>query len=143
MNRAVWLDNLIKSRYWWQGLEVGVAQCKTSERLLKLNPYLHMTGVDRKPYVLFEHPRFFYNSSDSSTWGKNLPPGYQFDFIFIDGDHSYEGVMKDIEAFLPHTRFLCGHDFCDKWPGVIKAVRERFINYKLAVDDCWYYEKTS
>lgn len=36
-----------------------------------------------------------------------------FDLIFLDGDHRYEGVKKDIQLWLPKVKrhgILCGHD---------------------------------
>jgi len=36
------------------------------------------------------------------------------DFVYIDGDHSYEGVTADIEHWMPKIReggILAGHDF--------------------------------
>jgi cephalosporin hydroxylase len=38
------------------------------------------------------------------------------DFVYLDADHSYEGVMKDLEAWRPKVRpggMLCGHDYLD------------------------------
>lgn len=51
--------------------------------------------------------------------------------VFLDGDHSYESVKADIEAWLPKVRsggLLCGHDYSDHegFPGVKQAVRETF-----------------
>ena len=49
------------------------------------------------------------------------------DFVFIDADHSYTGVARDLPAWWPKIRpggLLCGHDFAPKFPGVIRAVRE-------------------
>jgi hypothetical protein len=49
------------------------------------------------------------------------------DFVFIDGDHTYEGVKEDIALWLPKTRYLlAGHDYDadDERFGVRKAVRE-------------------
>lgn len=54
------------------------------------------------------------------------------DFVFIDGDHSLEGVQKDLETWFPKLReggFLCGHDYGSgkKTYGVDQAV-EAFAN---------------
>jgi hypothetical protein len=49
----------------------------------------------------------------------------RFDLVFLDGDHTYEGLMADINAWLPLVRIggiLCGHDFGEQFPGVAKAV---------------------
>ena len=57
----------------------------------------------------------------------NFEDGY-FDFIYIDGNHEYEDVKKDIELFLPKTKHLIGgHDYQKEWPGVIKAVHETVV----------------
>jgi len=49
------------------------------------------------------------------------------DMVFIDGDHSYEGVKADIKAWLPKTRkLICGHDYTPNTPGVGRAVNEFF-----------------
>jgi len=48
------------------------------------------------------------------------------DIIFIDGDHSYEGVRRDIQMWLPHcsdTLFCC-HDYTKAHKGVMKAIDE-------------------
>jgi hypothetical protein len=49
------------------------------------------------------------------------------DMVFIDGDHEYEAVKRDIlnaRKMLKPGGILCGHDFSDAHPGVMKAVRE-------------------
>jgi len=46
------------------------------------------------------------------------------DMVFIDGDHTYEGVKRDINAWLPKTKFLCGHDY--DLPEVKQAVDDAF-----------------
>ena len=56
------------------------------------------------------------------------------DFIYIDGDHSYEGVKIDLEQahkFVKPDGVLCGHDF--QMEGVENAVREycKTNNYLL------------
>ena len=53
--------------------------------------------------------------------------GAQFRMIFVDGDHTYQGVKKDIEALsgsLASGGYICFHDYCSSFPGVIQAVDE-------------------
>lgn len=50
---------------------------------------------------------------------------YFFDFIYIDGDHDYEQVKKDINNYYPKVKqggFLCGDDYQIK--SVCQAVDE-------------------
>jgi hypothetical protein len=38
------------------------------------------------------------------------------DFVYIDANHSYECVKKDLETWYPKVRsggFICGHDYLD------------------------------
>jgi predicted O-methyltransferase YrrM len=73
-----------------------------------------------------------------------LFPNNSFDFIFVDGDHKYSGVIKDLELYWPKLRpggIMIGHDYDsnawderfienefaeNKHHGVIKAVNEFF-----------------
>lgn len=71
------------------------------------------------------------------------------DFIYIDGDHSYEGVKSDIENWYRKIRVggtISGHDYGHvNFPGVKKAVDSYFkrFNYKINVEDggVWWVEK--
>lgn len=64
------------------------------------------------------------------------------DFIFIDADHVYESVKRDILAFLPKMKkgsIMSGHDYNWQHPGVLKAVDEIFgdkVKYD-ASQDVW------
>lgn len=56
----------------------------------------------------------------------------RFDFIFIDADHRYEQVKRDIEgclSLLLPGGIISGHDM--NWEGVNKAVVELIPDYKL------------
>lgn len=57
----------------------------------------------------------------------NLLKGNKFDFVYIDGLHTYTQVLKDIRKYLPllvEDGFIGGHDYHPVWQGVIKAVEE-------------------
>lgn len=50
-----------------------------------------------------------------------------FDLAFVDAYHAYEAVSQDIRLTLPLLRargLLVCHDYCDRWPGVVRAVEE-------------------
>lgn len=61
-----------------------------------------------------------------------------FDFIFIDGDHSYEAVRADITNFLPllaQGGTLAGHD---NWmTGVRQAIEELVPGYQCPAGSIW------
>ena len=52
------------------------------------------------------------------------------DFVFIDADHSYAGISRDITAWLPKVKrggVLAGHDYHSD---VQRCVDERFPNVR-------------
>lgn len=54
------------------------------------------------------------------------------DFVYIDALHTYEGVKRDIELWLPKIKkdgWIGGHDHQGKFAGVIKAVDEIKADY--------------
>jgi glycosyltransferase involved in cell wall biosynthesis len=60
------------------------------------------------------------------------------DMVFIDGDHSYEAVKKDIELWLPKVKkIICGHDY--NFKGVETAVNEAFDKINV-VDTIWVHK---
>lgn len=66
------------------------------------------------------------------------------DFVFLDADHVYESISKDIEAWLPKIKpggILAGHDYVPIHPGVIQAVDENFpggLNKEYLDEWVWY-----
>lgn len=57
-----------------------------------------------------------------------LPHLRKLDMVFIDGDHEYEAVCRDIREWRPRLApggLLCGHDARSAdWPGVDQALAE-------------------
>jgi predicted O-methyltransferase YrrM len=47
------------------------------------------------------------------------------DMVFIDAEHNYEAIRRDIINWLPKAKkMICGHDYSTTFPGVVKAVSE-------------------
>lgn len=70
------------------------------------------------------------------------------DYIFIDGDHSYEAVCKDLRNYFSKVKaggIFSGHDY--SWEGVKRAVAEFRDEYKIeqpllhCSNDVWYWYK--
>ena len=67
------------------------------------------------------------------------------DFVYLDGDHSYEYLIKEIPAWLPKVKkdgIIAGHDYDGKFKGVRKAVNEIFIGKRLkSKNKSWIHHK--
>jgi len=80
-------------------------------------------------------PQLAVYREDSLSAAARWDDGH-FDFVFIDADHSYESVKRDITGWYPKVRsggLLCGHDYGPPprgkhpgHPGVAVAVKEIF-----------------
>jgi predicted O-methyltransferase YrrM len=63
------------------------------------------------PFINNNRVEFIRKTSVEAA--KDFPDGH-FDFVYIDGDHSYECCKEDMEAWYPKIKkggVLCGHDF--------------------------------
>jgi hypothetical protein len=59
-----------------------------------------------------------------------LATGKDFDIVYIDAEHTYEAVKKDIAMWRPMAQHLiAGHDY-GVFPGVNKAVCEAFLSHQ-------------
>lgn len=81
------------------------------------------------------HTVIFPCVGPSETWAAvwKVP----IDFLFIDGDHSYEGTKADILGFSPHVRhggIIAGHDY-GSWPDGVTGEPREFVGVAKAVDE--------
>ena len=78
------------------------------------------------------------DTSDAST----LYPNETLDLVFIDADHSTDGVITDIQNWFPKIKksgIICGHDI--DWPSVKTAVNSIFDSYDVGPDNLWIVTK--
>ena len=80
----------------------------------------------------------FLHKGSSTEMAEKFEDG-SLDYVYIDADHRYQGVLADITAWYPKVKsggFICGHDTypspghekahdAEEW-GVAKAVEEFF-----------------
>ena len=67
----------------------------------------------------------------------SLLPDAHLDFIYIDGDHRYEGCRTDLQLARRKVKrggIIAGHDYCDQFPGVIRAVDELSKEHGLTLE---------
>lgn len=80
-----------------------------------------------------------------SSWKDYIPKiRGKADFIFIDGDHIYNSVKHDINKaleWLSDDGIIAGHDYDEPFPGVVKAVHERFSKFNLT-ETIWWTQKS-
>lgn len=144
------LVNLAREHGWTSGVEVGVDKGILFRMLVEGCPSLHLTGVDLFPDS--ERSRRVWNTAeihgerahlvqmDSVEAARSFADN-SLDFVFIDADHSYDAVMADIAAWQPKVKpggWLGGHDYHPKkFPGVVKAVRQVFVEPELYPGTIW------
>ena len=70
--------------------------------------------------------------------------GMHFDLIYLDADHKFESVMKDLKNWIPLGNIICGDDYIHKsFPEVKKAVNyfanthHKKVSYKKQL---WWYK---
>lgn len=72
--------------------------------------------------------RHFNNITTHQDYSYNIVdkfPDNYFNFIYIDAEHTYESVKRDIELYLPKCgHIIAGHDYQKAWSGVVRAVDE-------------------
>jgi len=125
-----------------QGVEIGVDRAITSIYMLEnsiklgrfycIDPYL---GREPRYQIVKDILSQYENCSlirlTSHDASKKLSG--DLDFVFIDGNHSYEYVLQDLIDWVPKLKsggLLIGHDWCDREPGVSKAGNKYFDDFE-------------
>jgi SAM-dependent methyltransferase len=140
-------------------LELGVNEGRTAELVLRTSPWIcHYIGVD----ALHDHvPALAQQKSEVPKCGRcgfyamhdsrfdlieiaggtaNLDPrmlGAPADMVFIDADHSYEGVKRDTELARESLSAAGGciiwHDYHRDLPGVVRYLDELVVQNRPLV----------
>ena len=132
------------------GVEVGVRNGMYSEYILMNNTNLTLYSIDpwEDNYQMTESEKMFeecswrlkkFNERSKMIkgWSPQVTEQFDnnfFDFVYIDADHSYESIEKDIEAWWPkikHGGILSGHDYGGNWPGIKQAVDEFVVKNNI------------
>lgn len=94
-------------------------------------------AANTKKYL---NDRIFLCVGDSQHWAEIWPT--PIDVVFIDADHSHEGVTKDLKSWWPLVRpggIISGHDFIS-FPAVKHAVQS-FFRTVNSDGNVWWYQK--
>lgn len=83
-------------------------------------------------------------SVEAAVAMRRLGMEQHIDLLFVDGDHRYECVKADLEAWLPLVKpggVVCGHDWTRE-EDVARAVREFLPDAQGAVGGMWLARKS-
>lgn len=161
--RSVIID-LVRKNDWRRGAEIGVLKGKTLFSLLDACPSLSMIGVDQwkvlplrddenaETYSVFDMAKIElkvckraagYRGRCQIFKGDSVSQAVRvanssLDFVFIDGDHTENGVRRDIEAWEPKVRsggMILGHDI--NWDTVRRVVSEKYPDFSEFGEEVW------
>jgi hypothetical protein len=150
-------SNLINRYGLKQGVEIGVSTGGHSDAILQRTQVEMLYSIDpwqTNPSLHMPHPVMFdilhqrvvhrlkrYGNRSCILRNYSYNIVHQFAneslcFVFVDGDHNYQAVKKDLEDWWPKVRsggIVGGDDYATSWPGVPQAVNEFFANLNITV----------
>jgi predicted O-methyltransferase YrrM len=143
-NRKHFLRHLIEKNNFKTMAEVGVRDGRTTFYLLDHCPNLIIYAIDMSI-------KEFYNKEIANRYKNRLIAieaksevaadriaNNSLDLVFIDANHSYDYVKKDIIKYTPKLKesgMLTGHDI--DYPGVNQAVNEMIEHYDVGPNYVW------
>lgn len=137
------------------GCEIGVFEGEFAEQLLRSEKFKKLYLIDifsgeannfskfyRDSSVLYDFVKNKFSNDkrvevikqDSISFLKST--NIQFDFIYIDTIHSYDFLIQELEAahnIINNGGYICGHDYCATFKGVIQAVQEFIHKYQYSL----------
>lgn len=127
--------------YFGRSVAYLATQVKLHKKRITIDAIDNFTGSDFiNPYIW---KRFIHKCELTSNINlieidqlasSNLYDDESLDFVFIDSDHAYRTTKAVIEAYIPKIKsngILAGHDYSEQYPGVIRAVNELLIDFKV------------
>jgi len=118
--------------------EIGIFKGDFTKQILKtVKPnLLHLIDIDTSKLSseLKSNNQLKIHEGDSKNILNEFDNNY-FDWVYIDGDHSYAAVKLDLELCLRKVKkngFITGDDYENHYFGVIKAVTE-FLDKNTSV----------
>lgn len=157
------LPKLIKERGYKQGIEIGVFAGGHAKAILENSDLNLLVGID--PYKIYKpgmpkidtqedfdclytlvkkrlDPKRYIHLREESDKAIYHPlfQNNQFDFVFIDGYHSYNQLKKDLANYsqlIRHGGVIACHDYHHpNFPDLTKAIDEFAEQYKTKVIEC-------
>jgi predicted O-methyltransferase YrrM len=106
-----------------------------------LTPERHEQMLRSNLSYFIREARLEIFKGSSSEYLKNRYSGEKVAMVFIDADHSYEGVLKDINlAESVDAKIVSGDDY--SFPGVKRAVEERYSGFVRHAGDMWWVDRS-
>jgi len=134
------------------GAEIGVAAGLNAKSILMNLNINNLYLIDTYSYCDWHYKFTLKNVSKfkkkvmfirklSDDACKKLPD--YLDFVYIDGDHAYDGVTRDIKNYYPLINkggVIGGHDFdyIDVCKAVMEYVIKNNIDLKINKSDWWF-----
>ena len=148
-----WLCNVKVNSYLEIGCRWGGTFVVVSEILKRNNPHMKLIACDLIPEsnVLIEyrkHAEFEYTTYPSGSSEFSFYVGKDIEMVFIDGDHSYDGCLRDWSLFKnnPKTKHIVFHDIdsseCVSVGRIWKQIKEEHSNEFVFNEFVKQYPKT-